>query len=69
MAPQAYIFISTPSQEVLEWKILSRLLFARAPHLGVMNGGAQCYLDTWSFGKEEHKEDLRDRILRLKQEL
>ena len=49
MAPQAYKVVSTHSHEISGWKILSRLLHSRAPHLGDMNGDFWSVLDTLTF--------------------
>ena len=37
MASRAYKVIITPSHEIPGWKILSRLIHSRAPHLGGIN--------------------------------
>ena len=69
MAPQAYKIVSTHAHEISGWKILSRLLHPRAPHLGGMNGDDKSYIATLAFRNGEQLEDFYSRILRLQQEI
>ena len=49
MAPQAYKVVSTHAHEISGWKILSRLLHSRDPHIGGMKGDVQSDLATLTF--------------------
>ena len=69
MAPQTYKVISTHDNEISGWKILSRLLHSRAPHLGGTNGDVQSDLATMEFNNGEQLEYFHSRILRLQQEI
>ena len=69
MAPQAYNVVSTHAHEISGWKIISRLLYSRAPYLVGMNGDVQSDLATLEFKNGEQLEDFHIRILRLQQEI
>ena len=68
MAHQAYKVVSTHAHEISGWKILSRLLHSRSPHLRGMNGDVQSDLATLAPKNREQLEDLQSIILRLQQE-
>ena len=65
MVPQAYKIISTHYHEILGWKILSRLIHSRVPHLGGMKIDLQFDLATLAFKNGEQLEDFHTRIIRL----
>ena len=69
MAPQAYKFFSTHDREISGWKILSRLLHSRGPHLGGINGDVQSDLATLEFKNGEQLEDFHSRILIIQHEI
>ena len=69
MAPQAYKVLNTHAHEISEWKILSRILDVRTPHLGGMHGGVQYDPSTLEFKNREQLEDFHSIILRLQQEI
>ena len=62
MAPQYYKVVNTHAHEISGWTILSRLLHARAPHLGVMNGDAQSGLAILAFNNLEKLGYFHSRI-------
>ena len=49
METQAYKVVNTHANEISGWKILSIIIHAHAPHLGVTNGDVQSDLSTLSF--------------------
>ena len=49
MDPQAYKVVTTHDHEILGWKIISRLLHARSPHLWGMCDYVQNELSTLDF--------------------
>ena len=69
MAPKAYKVFSTLAHEILGRKIISRLLHARSPHLGGMNGDVKSDLSTLEFKSGEKIEDIHRIILILQQEI
>ena len=69
MAPQAYKVFSTHPHEISGWKILSRLLQSRPPHLGGMSGDVQSDLSTLVLNNIEQLVYFNSRILRLQQEI
>ena len=69
MALQAYKVVRTHANKISVWKILSRLLHSRAPHIVGMNDDVKYDLDTLAFNNEEQLEDFHNRILRLQQEI
>ena len=69
MEPQAYKVVSTHAHEISGWKILSRPLHSRAPHLGGMNGDVQSGLANMEFNNGEQLEDFHSMIFRLEQEI
>ena len=69
MAPQSYKVLNTYSHKISGCKILSILLHARAPHLGVMNGDARSDLSSLAFNNGDRLEYFHSRILRLQQEI
>ena len=69
MAPQACKVISPHAHEISGWKILSRLLPLRAPHIEGMNGGVQSDLAILEFNNGEKLEVFHSRIIRLQQEI
>ena len=69
MAPQAYKAVNTHAYEIPTWKLLSRLIPERAPHIGGMNGDVQFDLDTLAFKSGEQLEDFYSIIIRLQQEI
>ena len=46
MEPQAYKLVSTHAHEISGWKIIYRLLHARVPNIGGMNGDVKSDLAT-----------------------
>ena len=69
MEPQSYKVVSPHDHEISGWKILSRILLSRAPHIEVMNGDVQSGLATLVFKNGEQLEDFNSRIIRLQQEI
>ena len=69
MAPQACKVVNTHTHEIQGWKIISRLLHSRAPHLGGMNGDVQSDLFTLTFNNAEKLEYFNSIIIRLQQEI
>ena len=69
MAPQDYKVVNTHDHEISGWKILSRLLDERAPHLVGMNGDVQYDLATPEFKNGGKLEYFHSIIIRLEQEI
>ena len=65
MATQAYKVVNTRAHEISGWKIISRLIHARAPNLGGINGDVQSDLATLAFKNGEQLEYFHIIILRL----
>ena len=53
MTPQAYKFINTYANEISEWTVLPRILYAHYPNLVVMNGDVQSDLSHLAFTNRE----------------
>ena len=69
MAPQAYKVVITDAIKIPGWKIISRLLHSRAPHLGGMRGDVQDDLSALALKNGEQLEDFHIRILRLQKKI
>ena len=67
MATQDYKVVNTHAHEISGWKILSRLLHARAPHLGGVNGDVDYEPDTLAFNYGQQIEYFHRIIIRLQQ--
>ena len=67
-APQAYNVVNAHAHEISRWTILSRLLHARALHLGGMNGDVQSNLAPLVFKNGEQLEGFHRILIRLQQE-
>ena len=67
IAPHTYKVFSTHAHEISEWKVISRLIHSRAPHLGGMNGDFQSDIATLAFNNIEQLEYFHSSILKLKQ--
>ena len=69
MATQFYKVVSTHAHEISGWKILSILIYSRAPNPGGMNCGVQSDLSTLEFKNGEQLKDFHIIIIRLQQEI
>ena len=69
MSPQTYKVVKTHAREISVWIILSRLIHARAPHIGGMNGDVQSYLSILTFNDREQLEDFHSIIHRLQKKI
>ena len=69
MAPEAYNISTTHAHEISRWTILSRLLHARSPHIGGMDGDIRSDLATLVFNNGEQIEDFYSIIIILQQEI
>ena len=67
MVPQAHNVVNTHAHKISGWKILSRMIHSRSPHLEGMNGDVQSDLDTLPFNNGEQLEDFHIRIIILQQ--
>ena len=67
MEHQAYKVVSTHAHDISVWKLLSRPLHSRAPHLGGMNGDVQSDLANMEFNNGEQLEYFHSIIFRLEQ--
>ena len=69
MAPQYYKVISTNTDEISGWTILSIITHSRDLHLGGMNSDVQSDLATLDFKNGEHLEYFHRRIIIIQQEM
>ena len=67
IAPQSCKVASTHANEISGWKILSRILHSRAPHISGMNGGVKSDLAILAFKNGEQLKDFHSIIIILKQ--
>ena len=64
---QVYKVVTTHAHEISGCKIISILLHAQEPHLGVMDCDIHYELSTLELKQEEKLENFHIRILRLQQ--
>ena len=69
MATQDYKGVNNHANEISGCTIISRLLYARAPHIGGMNGDIQSDLATLVFKNGEQLEDFHRIMIRLQQKM
>ena len=69
MEPQAYKVVNTHAHEISGWTILSRIIHARTPNIGGINGDVHPELATLVFKNGKQLEEFHNIILRLQQEI
>ena len=69
MEPQAYKVVNKNAHEISGWRIISRILHSRAPHLGGINGYVQSDLSILEFKNGQQLEYFHIKIIKLQQEI